>query len=263
MTRTWVSHGAGLLAVVFSAMLTEPAPAAEPGAAMVAFQSGKFLEAADAGRGALDSQGWSLAARALLAQVLVDADPRASAARLEESIALSQKALAVDADSVEARLDLAFALGIKGRRAGKLEAVRRGYAAQGKRLIDDALAQDPDNAWAHAMLGGWHYEVLRRGGTIGAKLYGANLGAGLAAFEQAMRLAPDDPAIALQYAIAILGANAERHRDKARALLAQAAQARPVDAVAAIMIAEASRLGLVMDSLGARAAADETMRRKL
>lgn len=263
MTRAWISQGAGLFAIVFSAMLTEPAATAEPGPALVAFQSGKFLEAAYVGRDAPDSRDWSLAARALLAQVLIDADPRANAMLLEESIALSQKALAAEADSVEARLDLAFALGIKGRRVGKLEAVRRGYAAEGKHLIDEALARDPDNAWAYAMLGGWHYEVLRRGGKIGARLYGASIERGLAAFDRAMRLGPDDPAIALQYAVALLGANPEKNAEKARTLLALAGEAQPVDAVAAIMIKEANRLGLVMDTRGARAAADDTGRRKL
>lgn len=263
MTRAWIHRSAGLIAAALAAMLLEPAGAAEPNQALVAFQSGKFLEAAQAARQTEDTRAWSLAARALLAQVLADGDYRANAALLEDSIALSQKALAADADSVEARLDLAFALGIKGRRANRLEAVRRGYASQGKRLIDEALALDPDNAWAHAMLGGWNCEVLRRGGLLGGKMYGAQWDRGWAAFDKAVDLAPDDPAISLQYAVALLGADAEKNAGKARALLANAADGAPKDAVSKIMIKEARRLGALMDARGARAAAEDTSRRKL
>lgn len=263
MTRSWVHPGGGLVAVVLSAMLMEPAAALPPSPALIAFQSGKFMEAADVARGASDAQAWSLAARALLAQVLAEGNPSENGALLDESIALSHKALSAVPDSVEARLDLAFALGIKGRRASKLEAFRRGYASQGKRLIDEALALDPYNAWAYAMLGGWNCEVLRRGGHLAGKLYGAQLDRGLAAFDKAMSLAPDDPAIALQYAIALLGTDPEKHSIKARALLDRAAGAHASDAVEGMMIKEARRLGLVMESYGARAASEDFARRKI
>ncbi len=263
MTRAWFSQGAGLIAVVLGAMLMEPAAAAEPSPTQIAFQSGKFLEAAQAARDTSDSQDWSLAARALLAQILADANPRANGALLDQSIAFSQKVLSAEPSSVEARLDLAFALGIKGRRASKLEAFRRGYAGQGKRLIDEALALDPQNAWAYAMLGGWNCEVLRRGGHLGGKIYGAQMDRGVAAFDKALSLAPDDPAIALQYAVALLGSEPEKHAQKARALLALAAGAQPTDALAMIMIKEARRLALVMDAYGARAASEDTTRRKI
>lgn len=252
-----------MIAVVLGAMLMEPAAAAPASPALVAFQSGNFLAAADAARGASDAPAWSLAARALLAQVLAEGNPHANAALLEESIALSRKSLNAMPDSVEARLDLAFALGIKGRRASKLEALRRGYASQGKRLIDEALALDPHAAWAYAMLGGWNCEVLRRGGALAGKLYGAQLDRGLAAFDKAMSLAPDDPAIALQYAVALLGVDSEKYAQKARGLLDRAAGAQGTDAVAQIMIKEARRLGLVMDSYGAHAASEDFARRKI
>lgn len=241
-------------------MLSDPASALAPSEAAVSFHSGRFLEAAEAGR-AEGGEGLSLAARGLLAQVVTGEAGRETDQLIEQAVRLSEQLLARRPNSAAARLDLAFALGLQARRLGKLEAFRKGYAPRGRRLIEEALAIEPDNAWAHAMLGGWHCEVLRRGGRMGAKLYGARFGVGTAEFEQARALAPHDPSISLQYAVALLGVDPERYARQARDLLNDSAAARPSDAFQKFMVREAQRLGALMDAKGARAAAEEASRR--
>lgn len=256
-TGEWALASAFLLAA-----LTSTAPAwADDDAALTAFSSGRFLEAAAAAQASPNHEHLSIAARALLAHVVLEADSRTAQARIDEVISVSERLLLLSPQSVEARLDLAFALGVKSRRMGRLEAMRKGYARRGKRLIDEAVANEPNNAWAQAMLGGWHCEVLRRGGAVGARLYGAKFEHGAEAFERARQLAPDDPAIALQYGVALLGLDAVRHAEQARALFADAAAASARDAFDGLMAAEASRLGSLMDSRGALAAAADANRR--
>jgi len=259
------TRGSGLAlasAFLIAAFAASPDAHAEEDVALTAFETGRFLEAARAAKAQGDQQHLSIAARALLAHVIAsDDDVRNNEARIEEAIEVAQRHLALEPDSAAARLDLAFALGFKSRRMGRIEALRKGYARVGKRLIDEAIALEPDNAWAYAMLGGWNCEVLRRGGGMGARLYGAKLERGIEAFEQALALAPSDPAIALHYAVALLGLDAERYASRARDLLASAAASRGRDAFARLMSNEARRLGAVMDSQGALAAAEEANRR--
>jgi hypothetical protein len=145
-------------------------------------------------------------------------------------------------------------LGVRGRRAGITEAVSRNYAPRGRRLIERALALEPDNAWAHALMGGWHLEVLRRGGRTGARLYGARLATGLAEFERARDLAPNDAMIAVQYAIALIELDAQIYGDRARALLTEANNARPSDAFEAHTLSAARSVAAAYDAEGPQAA---------
>lgn len=203
-----------------------------------AYASGRFLEAAEAAGRSPSAEDRTLAARALLAAcVLTDPEQRSGLVVAAETQA--RAALAADPSSVDARLQLAMALGLKGRRASLGEALRRGYASEAKRLIDEAAAAAPGEPWAWALLGGWHLEVVRRGGRIGARLYGASTAKGLAAFEHAHGLAPNDAVISLHYAAALLGVDPERYGPRARELLATAMASPAPDAFTAHMRREA------------------------
>lgn len=222
--------------------------------ALTAFASGDFTAAAAAGEASGTSAGRTLAARALIAWCATDAAP----AEIDDAIARAETnaraALALDPASVEARLQLALALGAKSRRMSTVAALRSGYAKEGRRLIDEALAAAPDEAWAHALSGAWHFEVIRRGGGVGARMFGASQTAGEAAFAQALTRAPDDPALRMQYAVALLGVDPERHAGAAGAQLARAVEAPAKDAFARRIRIEAARLKAVLEAQGPKAA---------
>jgi hypothetical protein len=242
-------------ALVALALMAQPAAAEPPGAAVRLYAQGQFLAAADRAA-AQDSSSSSLAfaARALMAACITDPDASNLDTWLSRAETAARSALALDENSVEARLQWALVLGVRGRRAGVTEAVSRGYAPRGRRLIERAIALEPDNAWAHALMGGWHLEVLRRGGRTGARLYGARLATGLAEFERARDLAPDDSMIIVQYAIALIELDPQTYGDRARALLAEAEGARPRDAFEAHTLSAAQRVAVAYDERGPQAA---------
>ena len=229
------------------------APARARDSAELAYAQGAFLEAADIAEATGGGDALALAARAALAEAITGhgGDIDALVARAEAD---ARRALAAAPGSIDARMNLALALGLKGRRASIGEAMRGGYAREGRILLTQAVARAPDEAWAHALLGAWHLEVVRRGGAIGAAYYGANTGAGIAGFERARALAPDDAAIAYQYAVALLELEPERYSGKAAALLVNAGGCATGDAFEARVKAQAARVAAVLETQGAAAA---------
>jgi hypothetical protein len=224
------------------------------------YEAGDFQAAALAGESEGGAEGYTLAARALIALAMRDLRGPASGRYLDRAEKNSQAALALAPEAVEPRLTLALALGMKGRRASLNEALAKDYAARGKKLIEDVLDRAPDEPRAYALLGGWNLEVVRRGGPIGARLMGASTRAGIRAFDRARALAPNNPTIALHYAVALLTLDSKRYGEKARDLLQAAANAAPADAFEAATREHARRLAALLASGGAQAAADSAAR---
>ncbi len=239
--------------VALTLIVAAIAPAHAQQSAVAAYQQGAFLEAAAIGERAGDADDLSLAARAALAEAVTarGADVDALVARAETN---ARRALAAAPDNVDARMNLALALGIKGRRASVAEAMRHGYAREGRALLSQAVARAPDEAWAHALIGGWNLEIVRRGGRAGAAYYGASKASGIAAFERARALAPDDAAIAYQYAVALLELDAKRYAGEAAALLASANGCASHDAFEARVKAQAARVAAMLETRGGAAA---------
>jgi hypothetical protein len=73
--------------------------------------------------------------------------------------------------------------------------------------------------------------VLRRGGGMGAMAYGARLSSGVNEFRRGMALAPDDPLIPLQFAVALLQRDAVGNAAAAQHLLARSASLTAHDAL--------------------------------
>lgn len=236
-----------LLALAF-ACLCFGAPAWAQ-SAREAYVEGAFLEAASLGEAQGRADDLALAARALLAEA-VTGDPADIDALLARAEANARRALAADPSNTEARLQLAVAIGMKGRRAPIAEAVRHGYAGEGRALLRAAIAEAPREAWGHALEGGWNLEVVRRGGSVGAAYYGASVRAGRAAFERARALAPDDAIIAYQYAVALLELDPERYGEEATRLLEVASACRPGDAFETRVKAKAASVAAVLAARG-------------
>jgi|CXWL01.1.fsa_nt_gi tetratricopeptide (TPR) repeat protein len=256
----------GLLAAAFFALAlwTVPVAADPPGAAASLYAAGHYLAAADtAERDRLSAESLAFAARSALAACITSDDRSNIDALLDRAERSAKEALELDADSVDARLQLAVVYGVRGQRASLTEAFTRGYAPRGRRLIEQALAMAPNNAQANALLGAWHLEVLHRGGSAGALAYGARLSAGIAAFDRAQRLAPSDPMIPLHYARALIELDAVRHAMRADELLAAAVTVAPRDALDEYARTEAQNLRNILEAAGPLAAARAAHTRRL
>ncbi|MDZ4776536.1 MAG: hypothetical protein SGJ23_07090 [Alphaproteobacteria bacterium] len=240
------------LCLAFAALcLTVPNAAAQ--SAREAYESGAFLDAAAIAEADGGADDLALAARALLAEV-VTGDPADMDGLLARAEANARRALARDGDNTEARLQLAVAIGMKGRRATIAEAMQKGYAHEGRTLVRAAVRDAPREAWAHALNGGWNIEVVRRGGSVGAAYFGASVAAGRAAFERARDLAPDDPLIAYQYAVALLELDSGRYSEDALSLLEAARTCRATDAFERRVQARAGQVSGILRARGPEAA---------
>ncbi len=238
------------LTIVFIALLTclagAPAIAEPPNTALRLYAAGEFVAAADLADAQPSAASAAFASRALVAACASARSAAVIDALLRRAEASARQALALDPRSVDARLQLALVYGMQGRRVSLAHAFASRFAARGKRLIDDALALDPNNAHAHAMLGAWHLEVIRRGGAAGAILYGARTGAGIAEFNRARALAPDDMLIQLHYAVALLALDPVTYGARARELTGAVAASHPSDALELLAEQTAERLAAAL-----------------
>jgi hypothetical protein len=233
--------------VLFFALLASLAAApiamAEPpSAALRLYAAGEFVAAADLADTQPSAASRAFASRALVAACAEARSSDAINALLARAETSAREALSLDPHSVDARLQLALVYGMEGRRVSLARAFASGYASRGKRLIDEALAIEPANAHAHAMLGAWNLEVIRRGGRMGALMYDARAGTGLAEFERARALAPEDTLIPLHFAVALLGLDPVTYGARAGRLLREVIAAAPSDALESLGQETARRL---------------------
>ncbi len=143
------------------------------------YESGQYHQAIELGESEQEADAVSraenlvFAARSRLA--LIDLG-RSENHKRDAKAALTdaEKAMKLDPNNAEAHLMKVAALGILARGMSKMKSFRKGIAGKSRRHIEAAMALDPQSAWARAMLGMWHLEIIRRGGKFGARVTGAN-----------------------------------------------------------------------------------------
>ncbi|MBI1186502.1 MAG: hypothetical protein GC206_04105 [Alphaproteobacteria bacterium] len=221
--------------------------------ALMLYRAGDFLDAAQAATRAGGADNLALAARAMLALLVVDPRRGDFVDLAERAQQAAERALSLSTQSVEARLQIAIALGMRGRRMPVAQALREGLATRARAFLEEAGEIAPRDPWAQALLGGWHLEVWRRGGAVGAAALNANIGRGVAAFDRARALAPNDPAIAVHYAIALLGLGHGLLQERIEVMLQSAIGMRPRDALERHLIGVAATVqaALARDGMAA------------
>lgn len=216
--------------------------AGEMDAAAAYYAAGDYLAAADAAQAAGSAEGHALAARALLAAATTG--PRSGSAPLvSEAAQAARRAVAQDAGVVEGHLQLAVALGFKGRSMGNIAAHERGLARAARTAIDAALALAPDDPWVLSVDGTWHLEIVGGAGPLlGAALYDADRSRGLAALRAAAAAPDASPVVVHQCALQLMAHDPTAFGAEAARWLAAVTRREGADAFERHSIRQAGRL---------------------
>ncbi|WP_417480968.1 hypothetical protein [Maricaulis sp.] len=225
-----------------------------------AFAGGHWQEAASQAQLAGGAEGYAYAARALVAQLMLEPDYPDRRALTRQAVDLAEAAFREDSESAEARLRLAISLGYNGRYINTMRALFLRLPQRGRALLESVVMDDPGNTWALGTLGAWNLEVVRRGGTRGMAMLGASVEAGTGYYSQAIALDPDNPALRYFLALGLIALDDADRNEMAWQQLEIAIELEPRDAFEAGVRDEAVRLlALREDRQGATAWATARM----
>ena len=201
------------------------APPRSPGlaAAEEAYAEGRFLACAELAEAVGTPGGHVLAARCLALQAQYLAAEHEKPALAESALALADEAIRLDPDNADAYLRSVQALGLRAEIIGNLRAVRQGLGGKSRDLVLKALECAPDHAEAHLAVAGWHADIVAAGFIARAMFKDANKEDAVRHFERALELGGDSKLVRLEYARRLPKLEGKGGRERALALLSEAA----------------------------------------
>ncbi|WP_323762062.1 hypothetical protein [Maricaulis sp.] len=249
-------------AILFLCLLGTAPALADRDAAIAAYEQGAWELAAYEAQRLGTADGYALAAGALLARLMVEDVGDDRQALAERAVDLAEYALRLDEDNLEARLRLAGALGFRGRYMSGWRAYLTRLPQRGRRLLEEVVARQPDNAWALGMLGAWHLEVARRGGSRGLSALDASIETGMGFYSQAIALDPHNPAPRYFLALALAALDEPAYEGRIQELVDTARALPSRDAFEAAILAELDEFAARLpDRRAASAWADTRLQR--
>lgn len=212
-------------AVLCGMLLLAVAAASDDGlaAAEAAYAEGRLLEAAELAEALGTSDGHALAALCLTLQAEYVAAEDDKPALVERAVALADEAIRLDPDNAEAYMQSARALGLHVALIGNLKALRQGLGGKARDLVATALERDPTRAETHLGFASWHADVVAAGFIARTMFKDASKEDAVKHFERALELGGDSKLVRLEYARRLPKLDRKGGRERARALLSEAA----------------------------------------
>ena len=233
-------QGRSLILFAFAMLAAMPAEA-DFRAASEAFRAGQYDLAFEEAAFEQTADAYAFRARTLLAKAMCgEADP--PRILIDQALAEAEKALSLDPEHEEGRLQKAISLSLILRPMSIGDASKTGYGELSKALAEGVLKDDPENFYAHGFLAVWHVEVERRGGMIGAAIMGASLKTARRHYEEAVRLAPEDIGLRWQWARALAALDAKKHLREIETALQAAVETDPATDLDRVMQERAAQL---------------------
>ena len=193
-----------LSSLVISILLTPIAHANDIDTAIQLMRNGKFFEAAEIAADVGESEGFTIAARALAIYGYEIASDSEKQDHFKRAIAYAKKAVELDPNSSAASLEVSHTLGRYAQTIGVAEALTGGFAEKTKAAMDRAVQLDPNNFRAHLSIGSWNAEIVAAAGFMAKMLYGATEENALASYQTALDLQPSSGLVHFEYAMGLL-----------------------------------------------------------
>ncbi|MCY4450517.1 MAG: hypothetical protein OXC01_01055 [Immundisolibacterales bacterium] len=225
-----IRSGLPALATAAHLLLAGTAAAQSIEAARSAQDEGRYVEAAELAEALGTSDGYALAAESLAIHGYYIAGEADRETLFLRAMGLAEEAVRTDTSSPEAHFQAAHAMGRYAQTIGPAKAIGSGYVTKIRKSLEEALALDPEMAAAHLSLATWHAEAIAGAGIVARLTYGASRKRAIAHYEEAVRLAPDETVVYVEYANGLLQLNRKKYRKRARKLLERAIATPPKDA---------------------------------
>lgn len=251
--RNSVAAMAGGLLVALSAFSLASADTA-----LDLWDQGKYAGAIVSGVADKSADGLSVAARAATTEMSLHAAPCPECIRKAED--LSRRALAADPKAAVPSFCLAAALAYHGRMIGSINTQSASIGSEAKRVLEEAIAAHPNDARLISGMAIWNFEVVRVGGSMLSRIvYGATMDRGIALFDQAFKLSPNDTLMNYQYGLSLAVYDPDEYRARIEAAWQRAATLDPQNAYDREMKNRAVKLLALLKS-GDRNTFDATVR---
>jgi hypothetical protein len=232
---------ARVLAFVAALICTPAFAQSASGPALALYKAGNYEAAVRAGLAENSENGFTIAARATLADANLRDTPCLECLQRAEGYA--RRAIALGGRMPESYVYLAAALGHQSRIIGIIRARFANYGDQSREALETALRVRPGFSWALAALGSWNIEVVRVGGSwLGDMFYEASFDKGVRLFRQAIAAEPANLVIHFQFGLAVASYDLDAHRALILSELGIAAGGTPSSAYDAVVRQRAARL---------------------
>lgn len=196
------------------------------------YHKGEFGSAIEAGLAA-GVGGFSVAnkAQTIYAAYLEKAGPR-KVKLFQEAMERGEEAMAKQPKDANAHYFYAMAAGRYGQEISIAKALAQGLGGRIREALEKAIKLQPKHADAHIALGAWHAEIIGKvGAMVGGLTYGAKKDAAIEHFQKALKLNPESAIARIEYANGLVLAFGKDRMKEAEKLYAEAAKARPMDAM--------------------------------
>ena len=211
---------------------TEPLPKdAKVLEAWALFHAGEFQKAFDAGLKA-GGDGITLAnkAQSIYANYLEKSE-KTTLAMFQEVMARAEAQSGAEPKNPNAHYWMAYAIGRYSQGISVTKALSQGLGTKVKAALETTIELAPKHADAHIALGAFHAEVIDKVGSLLGKTQGASKAAGLAMFQQALKLNPSSAIAMVEYANGLVMLEGDKRMKEAEKLYADAAACSPADAM--------------------------------
>lgn len=217
--------------------------------AQKALELGNYNQAHDIAKELDTAEGYALASEALALQVFLGETEELKKTS-KKARKLAEKALALNPDHQNARLQYAVTDGFVARLTGDVSAWMKKLPQKSFANIEAYRTAYPDDPRGDALLGAWHFGVVRKTGNENArKWFGASIEQGQTLYEKALLANPNDPVVIVNYAAALLALKEGdfSDREKPRALLSMISELPLQDNLSVKTVTKGQKILSVMD----------------